>query len=198
MKTTARFAHFMATALITMTALPALATPQNTAPSQPNPFRVEKKASAKPTVAPPVKPSNVAVLKETKENKAVPLYVPGAPAPEDANYTGVVIDCTGMGLTSSPCPKLYDEEGIEVYGTITVTLEYLFDYGVVAYPRSLEAAINHARIGRKPMIIKALRLDKETRSEPVISQEDAKRLREANAKDHFLERCAVVFVIAPR
>jgi hypothetical protein len=194
--TTRKIAYATALILTLFTTIPSHALAQESAASK-------KKASAK-SASP--KAQVVVVAKETKpqalppapEIKSAPRLVPGAPAPENATYTGVIIDCTGLGLTSSPSPKLYDEAGIEVYGTISVSEEYLFDQGVVAYPRSLEAAVSHARIGRKPMIIKALRLDKETHSEPVISQEDAKRLRDANATDHFLERCAVVFVLASR
>lgn len=121
-------------------------------------------------------------------------HAPGAPAPAGATYTGLIVDCRGLGLKSSPSPKLWSERGEEVYGTVSVSDEFLQEQGIVAYPRSLEAARNTPRVGARALVIRARRCHDSTRCEPVISNSDAQRIQEANGESKFLERCAVVFV----
>ena len=122
---------------------------------------------------------------------------PGAPAPRGARYTGLIIDCHGLRLRATPSPKLWSSEGQEVYGTMSVSDEFLFDQGIVAYPRSLDLARRSARVGEHPLVIRAFGLRDSTGCEPVISHRDAQYLISENRHDHFLERCAVVFVLDP-
>jgi hypothetical protein len=124
-------------------------------------------------------------------------FAPGMPAPAGVSYTGLIVDCRGLSLRSSPSPKLWSERGEEVFGTISVPDDFLQDQGIVAYPHSLEAARNSARIGVRPLVIRARRCHDATRCEPLISQSDAQRIQEANQESKFLERCAVVFVTDP-
>ncbi|WP_309710906.1 hypothetical protein [Armatimonas sp.] len=124
-------------------------------------------------------------------------YAPGAPAPGGVLYTGLIVDCRGLGLTSSPSPKLWSERGDEVFGTISVSNDFLQEQGIVAYPRSFDTAQSSPRIGSRPLIIRARRCRDAARCEPLISASDAQRIREANLESKFLERCAVVFVTDP-
>ncbi|WP_395146280.1 hypothetical protein [Armatimonas sp.] len=133
----------------------------------------------------------------TEQDKPRESFTPGTPAPPGVAFTGLIVDCRGLGLKSSPCPKLWNESDEEVFGTITVSDEFLQDQGIVAYPHSLEAARNSSRIGARPLIVRARRCRDSTRCEPILSASDAQRIQEANSESKFLERCAVVFVADP-
>ena len=124
-------------------------------------------------------------------------YAPGAPAPAGVTYTGLIIDCRGLRLQSSPSPKLWSERGDEVFGTVSVSADFLQDQGIVAYPHSLDDAKNSPRIGARPLILRARRCRDTTRCEPILSALDTQRLQEANGESRFLERCAVVFLMDP-
>ncbi len=45
-------------------------------------------------------------------------------------YTGVVIDARGLGVMPSMSPKIYDNTGNEVYGTMTVDPDYVIEKGI--------------------------------------------------------------------
>jgi hypothetical protein len=132
-----------------------------------------------------------AVGLDTKEPVANP-YAPGAPPPPNATVTGLVIDCRGMGIASSRCPKLYDNRGVEVYGTMEIAPEFVDEFGIVTYPRSLNEA--RRRVGDRPLIVRAHGVRGGGRDCPVIAAGDALQIRDANARDRFLERTAVVFL----
>lgn len=142
-------------------------------------------------------PRVAAEPREKAPEKPRDPFAPGMPAPSGVAYTGLIVDCRGLGLKSSPSPKLWSERGDEVFGTITVSEDFLQDQGIVAYPHSLEAARRSARIGERPLIVRARRCHDATHCEPLISHSDAQRIREANQESKFLERCAVVFVTDP-
>ena len=131
------------------------------------------------------------------EHEQRPRYAPGAPAPKDALYTALVIDCRGLRVRSTPSPKLWSSDGHELYGTVSVSEDFLFDQGIVAYPSSMDQVRHSARLGDHPLILRAIGVKDSTRCEPILSRRDAERLLKENRQDHFLERCAVVFLIDP-
>lgn len=133
----------------------------------------------------------------TEQDKPRESFTPGTAAPPGVAFTGLIVDCRGLGLKSSPCPKLWSESDEEVFGTISVSDEFLQDQGIVAYPRTLEEARSASRIGARPLILRALRCHDVTLNEPVISRADVQRIQEANGESKFLERCAVVFLVDP-
>lgn len=121
-------------------------------------------------------------------------HAPGAPAPPGATYTGLIVDCRGLDLNSSPSPKLWSEQGEEVFGTILVSADFLQEQGIVSYPRTFRDAQSSARVGPRPLVVRAYRCRDTTRCEPMLSRSDVQRIREANSDSKFLERCAVAFV----
>ncbi|GAB4468514.1 MAG: hypothetical protein OHK0029_40960 [Armatimonadaceae bacterium] len=124
-------------------------------------------------------------------------FAPGMPAPDGAEFTGLIIDCRGLKISACPAPKLYDDRRNEVYGTIKVTPDFVNERGIVGYPRSLDAAKHNERVGNRPLIVRARGVADEHRFHPMISRGDAERIRDANGSSKFLERTAVVFLIDP-
>ncbi len=127
-----------------------------------------------------------------------PVADPG-PTPDSDNgpFTSVLVDCRGLDIQAIMSPKLMDETGREVYGTVRVTPEYAIETGIVGYPRSIGEALRGARTGTHPLIVRALRAGDTHRFNPVISSDDAERILRASRRDRFLERTAVVFLVDP-
>ncbi|MGC4042439.1 MAG: hypothetical protein QM758_01390 [Armatimonas sp.] len=122
-------------------------------------------------------------------------YAPGAPAPAGCEYTGLIIDCRGLGVIPCRAPKLRDGRGAEVYGTMQIDPDFVDEFGIVSYPRNMgDARRSGSRAGNRPLIIRARRAGAD-RTCPVLSESDARFILDANSRDHFLERTAVMFVV---
>lgn len=122
-------------------------------------------------------------------------YAPGAPPPAGCEFTGLIIDCRGLGVIPCRAPKLRDGRGVEVYGTMQIDPDFVDEFGIVSYPRTMgDARRSGSRAGSRPMVIRARRAASD-RTNPIISDSDARAILDANARDHFLERTAVMFVV---
>jgi hypothetical protein len=135
---------------------------------------------------------------EARTDPVAPVnpYAPGAPVPEGATYTGLIIDCRGLGIVPCRSPKVYDMQGNELYGTMEVAPDFVDEFGIVSYPRTLaDAQREGGRAGSNPLIVQARGISDNSRSHPLVSLADARRIRDANRSDHFLERTAVVFIV---
>lgn len=129
---------------------------------------------------------------------AKPEYGLDAPVPAGATYTGLIVDCRGLGIVPCMSPKLYERgSDDEVYGTLPVSPEYANEVGIVGYPRSLEGALRLARVGDRPLVVRAIGCADQNRFCPILSRKDAERVRAANQNDRFLQRTAVVFIVDP-
>jgi hypothetical protein len=134
---------------------------------------------------------------EPEQQPKLARFAPGMPAPEDAEYTCLIVDCRGLRINSCMSPKLFSMDGSEVYGTMKVSADYVIEHGIAAFPRSMDAARNSTRAGDRPLIVRAQRVADKNRFYPVISQRDAERARSANESGRFFERTAVIFVVDP-
>ncbi|PIU63789.1 MAG: hypothetical protein COS84_09255 [Armatimonadetes bacterium CG07_land_8_20_14_0_80_40_9] len=117
------------------------------------------------------------------------------PSAEVGGFTGLIIDCRGLEVRASQSPKILDEEGEEVYGTASKFTDYLREHGVMGYYTSIEEA-KEKRCGPNPLIIKAIKIEKRRGIplHPVISKDDARKIREENEKGRFLESYKVAVV----
>ena len=130
---------------------------------------------------------------DMKEHKPVPFSK--KPAPPDEVYTGLVIDGTGMQGRPAMSPKIFDEKGAEVYGTLIVNKDYAVSQGICGYARDLNAAQSNARVTSNPLTVKALRAQGAGMSEFIISMEDANKIRSAKENLTFLQKCRVMIVL---
>lgn len=110
-------------------------------------------------------------------------------------YSGLVVDVTGLDLERCSAPKIYDEAGREIFGTVKVDLNYLEDQGIVSYafnPEAIQAIDSgKSRAGANPLIIKAIGV-KDHNSNIIISQADGDSVLEANKQTGFLDKFAVI------
>lgn len=111
-----------------------------------------------------------------------------------ATHTGLIVNARSLGVAASISPKVFDENGKEVYGPDFVSEEGLAQGGIVGYQKTVDGAKKDARAGKSPLIIKALRKRKGAETDIVISNADADKLR-GNTNLSFLKDGKVIIVL---
>lgn len=120
-----------------------------------------------------------------------------APAPTYSNnkargnYTGLIVDCRGLGLQSVMSPTIRNSKNEPIYGYKNLDYNKVVEKGMAGY--SKDGYSNLGRAGSRPLTVKAVRLDGHN-SNPVLSLEDANRVLIENQASGFLNDCAVVFI----
>lgn len=142
---------------------------------------LERKADATPpVVAPPV----------------APPAAPAAPsAPAGPVYTGLVVDARGIQTRPAMAPKILDENGQEVYGSMNVDREYAVQQGISGYARDLTAAQSNSRVTNNPLTVKGVKVQGQGRSDIIISNADAASIRSAADNLTFMKKCRVMIVL---
>ena len=171
---------------------PAVTAPA--APSEPAPLRPSHPAPQTSTM-----PSVPAPAVQTPAPPAPPAQTPIAPAAQPAEiiptgqavggYTGVIIDCTGLGLRPVMSPVIKAENGRPIYGYKNLDSDKIIQNGMAAYARSEADA---ARAGTNPLRLRAVSVD--GNANPVLSANDANRLLLENSASGFLDATNVVFL----
>lgn len=105
-------------------------------------------------------------------------------------YTGLIVDCSGMGLQTAMAPAIVTEGRKIVYGLEKFTREQVLNRGYVGYSKSATEGVGRA--GSNPMVIKAEGIERFCN--PVISKEDAAKILAENQMNGFLSAGNVVFV----
>jgi hypothetical protein len=110
-----------------------------------------------------------------------------------SSYTGLIVNAQKLGLTPSMAPRIVDETGKEVYGTEVVSDKGLKQGGIVGYVKSDTQAAE--RVGDKPLVLKGLRLADKSKTDIVIANGDADKLRDPNQNLSFLADGKVVILV---
>ncbi|MBR2773904.1 MAG: hypothetical protein IKD73_02830, partial [Selenomonadaceae bacterium] len=119
----------------------------------------------------------------------IPDYQP--PTRSSGNYTGLVVDCRGIGtLNPVMSPVIKDESGAKIYGHKNLDYDRIIREGMATYAQDMSQA---SRAGSNPLIVRAVRLD-DLNANPVLSMEDSNMVLYENKSSHFLEDIAVVFL----
>ena len=121
--------------------------------------------------------------------------VPYDGTPTSAVYTGLIIDARGLGLRPALAPKISDQNGMEVYGTGSVSRDYATQIGVVGYEKDLNRARANERVTNNPLVIKATEITGSHKSDMVISNQDANKIRAAAQNLNFLQQCKVMIIL---
>lgn len=105
-------------------------------------------------------------------------------------YTGLIVDCSGMGLQTAMAPAIVTEGRKIVYGLEKFSREQVLNRGYVGYSKSATEGVGRA--GSNPMVIKAEGIERFCN--PVISKEAAAKILAENQMNGFLSAGNVVFV----
>ena len=127
-----------------------------------------------------------------KKPEAAP---PAPPAPAGDVFTGMVVDARGLQARPAMAPKVLDENGKEVYGSMNVDKEFAVQQGMSGYARDLTAAQSNPRVTNNPVSVKGVKTEGPGRADIVISNADADKIRGAADNMTFLKKCRVMIVL---
>ncbi len=109
-------------------------------------------------------------------------------------YTGLVVDCSGMGLESVMSPVIKNDNNQPIYGYKNLDIDKVIEYGMASYAESANDSTSRSRAGNNPLVVKAVNVDGIIKGNPVVSVADSDKILIANQSDEFLDDCKVVFV----
>jgi hypothetical protein len=159
------------------------------------PKALDRRREMAPPVIPPAAPA-ASVPTEPVPAEPVPATpVPAAPALEGVVYTGMVIDARGLQARPAMSPKVLDENGKEVYGSMNVEREYAVQQGMSGYSRDLTAAQSNPRVTNNPVSVKGIKTEGPGKSDIVISNADAEKISGTSENLNFLKKCRVMIVL---
>ena len=118
--------------------------------------------------------------------KSVEEYATAA----QGNYTGLIVDCRGLGLKTAMSPVIQNVNGTKIYGHKNLDVDKIISIGMVDYVSSLE---NSSRAGSNPLVIKAIALEN-FNSTPIVSIFDSNKILIENHATKFLKDLKVVFL----
>lgn len=140
-------------------------------------------------------PTPPAPVPAAPEAPAAAPAAPAAPASPPEVFTGLVVDARGIQARPAMSPRIIDESGQEVYGSMNVEREYAVQQGMSGYARDLTAAQSNARVTNNPLSVKGLKTEGAGRSDIVIANADAEKIRASADNLGFLKKCRVMIVL---
>ena len=108
-------------------------------------------------------------------------------------YTGLIVDCRGLGLKPVMSPVIKNNNGQPIYGYKNLDPDKVIAQGMANYCYNTSDT-SASRAGSNPLIVKAVALDGVYNGNPVVSTDDANRILAENNVAHFLENTNVVFI----
>jgi len=105
-------------------------------------------------------------------------------------YTGLVIDCRGLGLKTAMSPVVKNINGTKIYGHKNLDVDRIIAEGMADYVRN-PASVDRA--GSHPLVVRAIALE-DFNSTPVVSIVDSNRILIENRATKFLKDLKVVFL----
>lgn len=111
-------------------------------------------------------------------------------------YTCLIVDARGLDVEPGIAPKIFDEDGEEIYGTINIDPDFAIKKGIVQYYDTIGEAIRTGFSGDNPVIARAIeRGTHPYKADVVVTNEDAVRILKANKYSQFLQQMKVVFIL---
>lgn len=107
-------------------------------------------------------------------------------------YTSLIVDTRGLKIKPILLPSILNEQGLAVYSRNNITGSIAVKHLAVSYTFTEDEAIKHKKAGPHPFFCTAL---KSLNGNPVIHDDDVKRILSHKENLTFLKKCRVIFVI---
>ncbi len=107
-------------------------------------------------------------------------------------YTSLIIDVRGLNIKPMLIPSILNENGLEIYNKNYIKPADAVKYNPVSYVYSEKDAIKHKKAGKHPLFCAAL---KNMNGNPVISDNDIKKMFSNKKNIEYLSKCRVIFII---
>lgn len=178
---------------LSRTLLPQRSAPPVNQPSQDSGPAEVSPSATQPTPRPsrPAIPGGPAVA----SNSGEAFSGTSTGALSSGDYSGLIVDARGLGVRPAMSPRILDEKGNEVYGSSFVGREYAIQQGMAGYAKSPEQAAESDRVEGRPLQIKAKDVSGQAKTDIIVSNEDAQRIRAAAANSEILKQCRVMIVL---
>lgn len=108
--------------------------------------------------------------------------------------TGMIVDAREIDIEPVLNPVITSEQGHAVYSGEFISREFAVKNGVCKYICTLDDALKDKRIGKNPLIFKALRREGGKNSAIIISTSDYLLLEKTTERHVFLKECKVIIV----
>lgn len=141
----------------------------------------------------PASPAVPVPTVQQSTQKPVVTGTSAAPAPAGkavGKYTGLIVDCRGLGLRPCMSPVIKNDKGNPIYGYKNLDYQKVIANGMAEYTKDMG---NAPRAGAHPLVVKAVAVDNHN-SNPVITTADANRVLIENGATGILDHTNVVFV----
>lgn len=128
------------------------------------------------------------------EKRPLPAY------PEEEfsdEYTSLIVDVSHLPFRFSLNPRLFTEDGREVYGPDYVSKNYAVETGLAGYALSLEKARELDRAGARPLYTRGLQTRAPSHTDVVVADEEIARILAVAGNRKQLFKCRLIFVVAP-
>ncbi len=122
-----------------------------------------------------------------KSAELAPLPAAGQPT-----NTGLVVDARGLHPKPALAPRILDGAGKDLYDASAVTQDALKANGIAGYLKSLNEATRSARVGDRPLVVKAVKVA--GASDLVLGDADAKKLSDPSGNVSYLAEGRVIIV----
>lgn len=123
-------------------------------------------------------------------------YRPNPAYTTEGQYTGLVVDASGLDFAPALAPRLLvAEDRSQVFGPSDIERQAVESRGMVGYSDSLLAARSDARVGGKPLIVRATGVSGDRRGDLLVSRRDAERIRALDRQSRALKQAAVIVVV---
>lgn len=133
---------------------------------------------------------------QPQKNVTPPPPVELEPTEVTEPYTGLIVDCRGLGLQPAMSPALNSKAGGEIYvGNQPIDADFVVREGIVVYHKSLNDARQSARIGKNPLIVKGLAAGGNFKTDVLISEKDTRLILGLEAKARILREAKVSLVL---
>ena len=158
-------------------------TPANAAQVEQNPLALSNDNSALSRV-------NTATIVQGVSGEPVKKSVTEYAALAKGDYTGLIVDCRGLGLQPVMSPVILNTNGTKIFGHKNLDVDKIVAQGMVDYVTDPQQV---ARAGDNPLVVKAVEL-KDFNANPVLSLADSNRVLIENHATKFLKDLKVVFL----
>jgi hypothetical protein len=117
------------------------------------------------------------------------------PQKGDAKHSGLIINAKGLKVMPALAPKILDESGKVIYSAEFLAKEKLEERGVASYFKAMDAAKKSKRVGANPLVVKALKAAKGAKTDVVLSNADAEKLKDPETNLKYLAEGRVILVV---
>lgn len=109
--------------------------------------------------------------------------------------SGIVIDARHTNIKPALAPRIVDENGTPIYGMNNSSRGNAVNKGLVGYARSLGLPDQEKRVGKNPLVVKALNSDNSGKTNIVVSTQAGLEIKAAQKSFRLFDDCRILILV---